>query len=94
MDAAYRSRFSLLLRIVTTRNKHSRWWMQSRFCRGNADARADVLIAYWAIEVTTRSQSGKACVLGTSCLCSPGATPSTEVDWADGGGWWNELLLG
>jgi hypothetical protein len=38
----------------------------------------------------TRRQSGKVYVPAALCLGWPNAAPSMAVDWADGGGSWNE----
>ena len=62
--------FSSPARIVTTRSKHSHSLMLSHLCRESEDDHAIILIACWATVVMTRRQSGKACVSGTSLLCS------------------------
>jgi hypothetical protein len=54
--------------------------MQSHSYREHEDDHAIAPIAWWAIVVTTQSQSGKAYEFGGSGLGSPSEIPNTAVD--------------
>jgi transposase len=83
---AFRSQSNSQGPIVTIRSKRSRSSMLSHRYKESAGVHVVVLTACWATVAMTRAQFDKACATGESHRCSRCVTPSTGVDWDDGGG--------